>query len=237
MAKPKVTKRKAAQPKAKAAKPKAARPKVAKRKAENDREKRTPEERIEALKRRAEELSGGQMKVGGLDDYPSEVPEEVEEGFWKHIVDYEEAPWTTNFQQLENAGVSLPAPDSLTDKELTAKLWEVIQKLALLHVFISQTDHLSDRELYTHLWTDSLREETKAMPMVAGSAWHIEMLGSYSEEDMQLYLKYYADEDWRRQWHKDWPKDPIPEHEDPPYDRDRLLPKVNYGEPTDGEPN
>ena len=225
MAKPKVAKRKAA--KHKAVKPKA----------KDDRGKGTPEQRIEDLKRRAEELSGGQMRVGTLDDYPAEVPEEVEEGFWKHVVDYEEAPWTTHFQQLENAGVSLPAPDSLKDEELTAKLWEIIQKLALLHVYISQTDHLSDRELYTHLWTDSLREETKAMPIVAGSAWHIEMLGSYSEEDMQLFLKYYADEDWRRQWHKDWPKGPIPPHEDPPYDRDRLLPKPDYGPEPDGEPN
>jgi hypothetical protein len=225
VAKPKVAKRKAA--KHKAVKPKA----------KDDREKGTPEERIEDLKRRAEELSGGQMRVGTLDDYPSEVPEEVEEGFWKYVVDYEEAPWTTHFQQLENAGVSLPAPDSLKDEELTAKLWEIIQKLALLRVFISQTDHLSDRELYTHLWTDSLREETKAIVMGAGSACHIEMLGSYSGEDMQLFLKYYADKDWRRQWHKDWPKDRIPPHEDPPYDRDRLLPKPDYGPEPDGEPN
>ncbi len=224
------------------AKPKVAKRKAAKPKAKDNREKRTPEARIpedniEALKRRAEELCGGQMEVGSLDDYPAEVPAEVEEGFWKHVVDYEEAPWTTNFQQLENAGVSLPPPDSLKDEELTAKLWDLIQKLALLHVFISQTDHLSDRELYTHLWTDSLREETKAMPLVAGSAWHMELLGIYSEEDMRLFLKYYADDDFRRQWHKDWPNDPIPAHEDPPYDRDRLLPKPDYSQPTDGEPN
>ena len=234
MAKPRVARRKAAKPKA--VKPKAVARKTTKSKVKNDREKRTPEERIEDLKRRAEELCGGQMVTGGLDDYSSEVSAEVEEGFWKYVVDYEEAPWTTNFQQLENAGVSLPAPESLTDEELQAKLWEIIQKLALLRVFISQTDHLSDRELYTHLWTDSLREETKAMGMAAG-AWHIELLGSYSGEDMQLFLKYYADDDFRRQWHKDWPKDSIPAHEDPPYDRDRLLPKVDYGEPTSGEPN
>jgi hypothetical protein len=219
------------------AKPKEAKRKSSKAKAKGNREKRTPEQRIEALKRRAEELSGGQMEVGSLDDYPSEVPAEVEEGFWKYIVDYEEAPWTTHFQQLESAGVSLPPPDSLKDEELTAKLWEIIQKLALLHVFISQTDHLSDRELYTHLWTESLREETKAMPMAANSSYHIELLGSYSEEDMRLFLKYYADDDFRRQWHKDWPKDPIPAHEDPPYDRDRLLPKMDYAEPSGGEPN
>lgn len=203
------------------------------KKAVDDREKRIPEDKIEDLKRQAEELCGGKMKTGSLDDCPAEV----EESFWQHVVDYEKAPWTTNFQQLEQAGVSLPAPDSLKDEELTAKLWEVIEKLSLLRVFIEQTDHLSDRELYTHLWTNSLREETKAMPMSGDCACHIQLLGSGSEEDNHLYLKYYADEDWRRQWHKDWPRDPIPPHEDPRYDRDRLLPKPDYGERTDGEPN
>lgn len=201
---------------------------MAKPKAKNGRKKTIPENKIEALKRRAEELSGGQMETANLDD----CPEEVEEEFFNYIVEYEEAPWTTNFQQLENAGVSLPAPESLKDEELTAKLWEVIQKLALLHVFIEQTDHLSDRELYTHLWTHSLREETKAMPLAANGAWHIQILGGCSDEDNLLYLKYYADEDWRRQWHKDFPKDPIPTHEDPPYDRDRLLPRMNYDAPS-----
>lgn len=202
---------------------------MAKPKADDDQEKR-----IEDLKRRAEELCDGEMEVGGgLDDYPAET----EEAFWKHMVDYEEAPWTTNFQQLENAGVSLPPPDSLKDEELTAKLWEVIQKLALLHVFIEQTDHLSDRELYTHLWTESLREETKAVPLAADSAWHIQILGGCSEEDNLLYLKYYADEDFRRHWQQDFLSDSIPRHEDPPYDRDRLLPKAHCGSPTGQEPN
>lgn len=217
-------------PKSKA-KPKS---KPAKRKRDDVQKKRVPpEDNIEFLKRRAEELSGGQMEVHSADDCPAEVEEE----FWKHIVDYEEAPWTTNFQQLENAGVSLPAPESLNDEELTAKLWEIIQKLALLQIYIEQTDHLSDRELYKYLWTDSLREETKAMPLVPGAAWHIQLLSGGSEEDNFLYLKYYADDDFRRHWHKDFPKDPIPPHEDPPYDRDRLLPRPDYSAATDGEPN
>jgi hypothetical protein len=152
------------------------------------------------------------------------------------VVDYEEAPWTTHFQQLENEGMALPPPDSLKDEELTAKLWEVIQKLALLHVFIEQTDHLSDRELYTHLWTDSLREETKALPLAANSAYHIQLLGSCSEEDMAALSQVLRGRRLSRQWRKDWPKDPIPRHEDLPYDRDRLLPKLDYGPPTGLEP-
>ncbi|HEV2992132.1 MAG TPA: hypothetical protein VG759_27100 [Candidatus Angelobacter sp.] len=201
---------------------------MTKPKAKDDQEKR-----IEDLKRRAEELCGGEMTTGALDDSPAEV----EEAFWKHVVDYEEAPWTTHFQQLENAGVSLPPPDSLKDEELTAKLWEVIQKLALLRVFIEQTDHLSDRELYTHLWTDALREDAKAFPLTANSAHHIQLLSSGSDEDNLLYLKYYADKAWRRYWKKEWPNYPLPKHEDPPYDRDRKLPKPDYGPPTSGEPN
>ena len=179
------------------------------------------EKRIEDLKRQAAELCGGQMETGNLDDCSAEV----EEAFWKQVVDYEEAPWTTNFQQLESAGVSLPPPDSLKDDELTAKLWEIIQKLALLHVFIEDTNHLSDRELYTHLWTNSLREETKAFPLAANSAWHIQMVSSGSEEDIHAWLKYYADEETRQRWARDFPNDIIPPHEDPPYDRDRHLPK------------
>lgn len=195
---------------------------------EDDRDKR-----IEELKRHVEELSDGQMEVGGLDDCSSET----EESFLKYIVDFEEAPWTTHFHQLEEAGVSLPRPDSLSDRELSVKLWEVVRALALLRVFIDQTDHLSDRELYEQLWSDVLREETKALALTANSACHVQMLGDCSEEHNQLYLKYYADEAMREHWREDFPNDGVPEHEDPPYDRDRLLPKPDTDPPASQQPN
>jgi hypothetical protein len=89
----------------------------------------------------------------------------------------------------------------------------------LLSVFIEQTDHLSDRELYTHLWTDSLREETKALPLAANSRYQIQMLGSDSEEDNLIYFKYFAGGASLWHWHEQFPGGPIPRHEDPPYDR------------------
>lgn len=186
------------------------------------------DKRIEDLKRRAEELCDyDRMETVTMDDCPADA----EEAFWKQVVDYEEAPWTTHFCQLQSAGVSLPPPNSLNDQELSAKLWEVIHKLALLRVFISETDHLGDRDLYTLLWTDCLREETKLLPPASNAACHIQMLGGCSEEDNRLYLKYYADEDSRQHWRKDFPDDPLPKHVDPPYDRDRLLPKSEYCAP------
>ena len=187
------------------------------------------EKRIEALKRRAEELAGGEMKTGEIEPPPPEIEEE----FWKQVVEYEEAPWTTHFQQLERAGVSMPAPETLNDQEVTAKLWKVINKLAQMRIFLEDTDHLSDRELYTTLWSDDLREETKDVVLDQDSACHYQLLSGGSDEDNQIYLKYFADEKWRNDWHRDWPDDPMPDPEDPPYDRDRLLPQPTYGPPPD----
>jgi len=185
------------------------------------------EKRIAELKRQAEELTGGKMTEGKMEDTPAEV----EEGFWKYVVDYEKAPWTTNFKQLEEAGIELPAPESLNDEQLTKRLWEVIHALALLRVFLDETDHLSDRELYTKLWTDMLREEVKAMSSDPDGAYHLSPLGGCSDEDLQLQMKYYADEEWRQHFQKEFPDFVMPEHEDPPYDRDRLLPQPNYDGP------
>jgi hypothetical protein len=120
---------------------------------------------------------------------------------------------------------------------LTKKLWEVIRGLALLRVFLDETDHLSDRELYTLLWSDMLREEVKAVPMDADGAYHLSPLGGCKEEDIQLQMKYYADEEWRRRWQEDFPDFVMPDHEDPPYDRDRLLPQPEYGPRSEQGPN
>jgi hypothetical protein len=182
------------------------------------------------------EQEGGEASVGEeLTWVSDDCPPEVAAQFWQSVAAYEQAPLTTHFQQLEEAGVELPAPDALDERRLTAKLWEVLEALARLHIFLSQTDHLSDRELYTLLWRELLREPVKDLPLDESSAWHIDLTGSGSEEDTHLYLKYYADEETRRHWAADFPGGEMPERAALPFDRDRYLPQANDATRTDAE--
>ena len=63
-----------------------------------------------------------------------------------------------------------------------------------------------------------------ALDADVGSTWHIDILGGCSLQDIALYLKYYADEKTRESWRSEFPEEVMPDHVDPPYDRDRHLP-------------
>lgn len=193
----------------------------------DDPEQNERKEHIEELQRQAHELTGGEMISGEA----AEASPEVREQFWEHVVAWEEAPWTTDFRRLQEAGIALPAPETLNDDQVSMKLWEIIDQLARLRVFLNRTDHLSDRELYALLWSDLLHEDNKDVPMDEYSACHIDLLSGGSEEDNQLYLKHYADDKERAQWHQDYPEDSMADHADPPYDRDQYLPQATYPEP------
>lgn len=175
---------------------------------------------------RINELRAQAEALGMSDGHVSaDAPPEIEEAFLRSVVAYESAPITTHFAQLEQAGVKLTPPVKLDDTALSDKLWEVIRALARLSTFLSSTNHLSDRELYTHLWQESLRESTPSFSPGSGWNCHLDLVGSGSEEDTDLYLRYYADDRTREHWRSDFSEMEIPPHENPPFDRDKLLPR------------
>lgn len=155
-----------------------------------------------------------------------DCPEDVEAQFKNYVEDFEQAKEEQPFNVLLDSGIALPPPNELSETELSAKLWEVINALSLMAIYLECTDHLSDRELYTLLWDDVLREE---IVIQSGDLkhmnCHIDMIGSGSEADNDIYLKYYADDDDRAYWLKQFPDDLLPDRAPLPFDRDRQLPK------------
>ena len=118
-------------------------------------------------------------------------------------------------------GIEIPDDAALDDGVLHAKLWEIFEGMADLGIFIDSTDHLSDRELYRFLVNDAL-----AQPEFFGEPngiCQISPIGGGSEEDNEIYLRYYADDETREMWRRDFEME-LPPKEKPPYDRERLLP-------------
>jgi hypothetical protein len=176
------------------------------------------EERIAKLRAELEKLGGSTTTLESM-------PPDMEEEFLRHVLEYERAEPITLFRLLENAGVQIPPPADLDDVALSTKLTEITERLGTLGSYLLHTNHLSDRALYEYLYNDGLQEEAVLFPENPSYAYIIDLTGSGSDEDNQIYLKYYADEDNRKQWALDWPDDPMPDHENPPYDRDRTLPQ------------
>ena len=180
------------------------------------------EERIAKLRQEVERLGGGTMSLESM-------PADMEEEFLRHVLEYESAEPISLLRLLENSGLEVPPADRFDDEQLANKLKEIIERMASLGAYLLHTDHLSDRALYEYLYHDGLREEAVLFPENPSYAYMIDLTGSGSDEDNRIYLKYYADEEHRRQWANDWPDDALPDHEAPPFDRDRFLPQSPIG--------
>lgn len=180
------------------------------------------EERINKLRAELEKLGGNTSTLESM-------PADMEEEFLRHVLEYETAEQISLLRLLENSGLEVPPPESLDDDALKIKLKDIIDRMASVGSYLLHTNHLSDRDLYEYLYHEALREETVLFPENPSYAYMIDLTGSGSEDDNQTYLKYYADEVYRRRWAHDWPDDRMPEHEEPPFDRDRFLPQSPVG--------
>jgi hypothetical protein len=180
--------------------------------------------RINRLREEIKELAGDEVVFGKSSDCPPEILEQ----FLQQVLDVERAQATTHLDLLARQGIRLRPPDELDDAHLHDELWELIRVLEQQRTFIYHTNHLSDRELYTHLWKCSLREWAIDLKGNPDAGCGIDLLSGGSDEDIELDMKHYASEDERARWLKDFPDYQMPPHEDPPYDRDRFLPRRGW---------
>ena len=174
----------------------------------------TRQERIQVL---AEELRvrGAEFDTGDLDD-------ETIESFLQHVMQFETAEHKPLREWLADSGF-VPVMNTAED-EVATELRRFIDQLAFIGVFLENTDHLSDRELYAFL-ADAEHLDTPT-PMLAGTAMHVDVLGGCSDEDNLLFLKYYASDDDRERWKEEFPDEELPPREPRPYNRDSGLPKA-----------
>jgi hypothetical protein len=178
------------------------------------------ERHIREMKEQLFKKGGDSMELFVNDSLPLELKEKI----LGSILAMEEMEERPLFDYLQEQGMSLPKPKTLNDAEVHDKLWEVIHAMGELNQILYNTDHLSDRQLYEVLWKDILREPGYINPEDTKTVAHIDILGGCSDEDCRNRLKYYADEEERESFAGEYPEEDIPEHEDPPYDRDRHLP-------------
>ena len=175
---------------------------------------------IEQLKAQLKKIAGGNVIFG---ESPGCDPA-VREAFLEHVLEFESQVSVRPLDALISDGFDAQPPEKLDDAALTVKLWELIRALADRHLFLERTDHLSDRELYTWLRDDALREEYEGFGVMMGD-WHLDVLGGCSEEDLILDMRFYASDEERERWAEEFPDFPMPPRKKPPYDRDRLLPQ------------
>jgi hypothetical protein len=126
---------------------------------------------------------------------------------------------------LTRIGYSVIPPAELDEDTVTPYLYQIIRGLGRLGLYLFQTDHLRDMELYETLWDEVLREPLLLIPQAASFAWYWSPIGAGDEEDTLIWLAYYASNAERRAYRKDNPEERVPKRRKCPSNRDAKLPK------------
>ena len=126
---------------------------------------------------------------------------------------------------LRDRGFEIVEPSRLDEATLKTKLWELIEALASIGLYLWGTDHLSDRELYDRIISEILPTETLLIPEDPYMAETCDMVSNGTDESARIFLTYYADEEERQDWLARF-GDRLPPRRPKPFDRDRFLPSI-----------
>jgi hypothetical protein len=177
--------------------------------------------RIEDLKRQILDVTSGEAKFQAVPG----LPVAVEEAVLKRILWYERVSRQPLATRLAEAGITLKHPAGLDDGQIRKNLWAVIHALVALDVIVCNTDHLSDRELYVHLWNQVSSGAIAVTPDFFSRGWYLDATGM-GDEGLDIYLKYYASDEQRRHYRRHYPDRALPERTKPPFNRDHLTPDL-----------
>ena len=123
----------------------------------------------------------------------------------------------TPYFQLEKRGVPPPAIEELSDEDVERELTNLIWNLADLQIFIGDIEHLDDRTAYAAL-LDFCDEPNMFFPGNKRAACHWSPIDTGSDEDDEIYLRYYASDFIRASRLTDF-GGPVPEKLPKPFPR------------------
>ncbi len=142
------------------------------------------------------------------------LPLTVENEFLASMLAWERAPILPIYRWFEPE-LRPPRPDVLTDEDLHAILWDVIEKLHEKRIVLDFTDHLSDRQLYCLIYRDILPSREKKIDLGTN---YLHWDCSYTNGDPEIWLRYYATREERLAWTEAY-RQPLPPRMKPPYPR------------------
>jgi hypothetical protein len=122
---------------------------------------------------------------------------------------------TTLRIELTKRGFILTPSQDVSDEDLQQALTELVWAIAGERVFITAADHLPDREFYEEL-LKMCDDATFSVADLPDSACHWSLIDAGGDDN---WSRYYADEIDRNHIAEEFPDDPLPPSELPPFPR------------------
>ena len=129
----------------------------------------------EAIAKRDQYFSERKAGIAALmREHEAKPSEEFE---WTMVYDLEHAPTVTSRARLLEYGIIPVPPQEMPDPtSLHDELWTVIEGLSLCGIYLLNTGHLTDADLYARLYYRILDEETRLMPPSSEASDYIDCL-------------------------------------------------------------
>ena len=142
------------------------------------------------------------------------MPTRDENEFLASMLEWERAP-VLPISHWFSPELNPPASESLDDQQLNTLLWDTIHKLFSKRIVLDFTHHLSDRELYLLICRDILPSLEKR---IERTRTYLHWLCLDPENDVDVWLRYYATEEERIGWASE-SGERLPPAEMPPHPR------------------
>lgn len=155
-----------------------------------------------------------------IGDLPGDRDPKADNEFWELVRGESDAEPVLLWDELRRRGWEPPDPDTLNEQELARALERLVLDLSWVHVYLVHTEHLSDPALYRELYEIARHEGMRVYPDDPESAMTIGFVGGGSDQELDAYLRYYADDDERKWWREQYPAMWMPMREPLPYPRD-----------------